>query len=385
MRGRAVIVGGGVIGASVAWHLLYAGWRDVIVLDAGSRRGSGSTGRATGGFRSSFGTALNIRLSQLSRRELADFNEVTGGRSGFVPVGYLWLATNEAELADLRRGLDIQHQEGLLESREVTVDEIAALNPAVDLGPLIGGTFCPSDGYIVPLGLLDGFLDDAHLRGARIRFGNRVTGFSVHEHRITQVNTDEGAIECDVVVNAAGAWAREVARMAGVALPVEPLRRQIVPTEPTTALPATMPMTLWAGDGFHFRVRDDRVLLAWPTPGDTDDPYRTDVSDGWVAQVEAMARERIPGLASVRVMADEAWGGLYEVSPDKHPILGWAPECQNLMLVNGASGHGVMHSLALGRLASEIMTDGVAQSMDVRALRPERFADGEPIAGGGLL
>jgi sarcosine oxidase subunit beta len=144
-----------------------------------------------------------------------------------------------------------------------------------------------------------------------------------------------------------------------------------------------MPMTIFAGDGFHFRVRDGRVLLLWPTPGVEGRPFDCSVDPAWVEQVVAMARRRVPALRGVEIDPAACWGGLYEMSPDKHAVLGPAPGCANLFLANGSSGHGVMHAPALGQLLAEIMSDGRASSLDVHPLRPTRFADGDlnPMSG----
>ena len=147
-------------------------------------------------------------------------------------------------------------------------------------------------------------------------------------------------------------------------------------TEPTDVLPASMPMTIFTGDGFHFRVRDGRVLLLWPTPG-AGRPVRDAVDPGWVDAVTAKAHARVPALARVRVDRAASWAGLYEMSPDKHAILGVAPGCSNFYLINGSSGHGVMHAPALGHLLAEIILDGEATTLDTRPLRPSRFAEND--------
>lgn len=385
-RASVVIIGGGVIGASVAWHLTQLGWKDVFVLDRGAGPGEGSTGRATGGFRASYGSAINVRLSLLAREKLRRFTDDTGGKCGFDPVGYLWLAADAAELDELRAGLELQHSEALDESREVSVDECLSLVPALSQDNLVGGVWSPTDGYIRPLGILAGYLGAAERHGVKVRWNTRVEGLERDSSgRITTVHTDSGPIEADNVVNAAGAWAGELAALAGLEVPVTPLRRQIVPTVATSALPPSTPMTLYAGDGFHFRVRDDHILLAWPTPGSEDDCWSCEVEPGWVEQVVAMAHERVPALKDVPVRTDAAWGGLYEISPDKHAILGAHPESENFFLANGSSGHGVMHSPALGALLAELMTYGEARSLDVTPLRPSRFAEGDLIPGSALL
>ncbi len=196
--------------------------------------------------------------------------------------------------------------------------------------------------------------------------------------RVAALETKRGTIAAGAVVNAAGPWAADVAKMAGVDLPVTPLRRQVAATVPCALLPADMPMTIWAGDGFHLRVRDGRVLLLWPTPGVPGRPFDDSVDPEWVRAVVEKAHVRVPVLRGVEVDAAASWAGLYEMSPDKHAILGRAPGCENFYLINGSSGHGVMHAPALGQLLAEIICDGKATTLDVRALRPERFADGEP-------
>jgi sarcosine oxidase, subunit beta len=199
------------------------------------------------------------------------------------------------------------------------------------------------------------------------------------------VLTSRGPIGVAAAVNAAGPWASSVAAWAGVELPVSPVRRQAAATVPCDLLPATMPMTIFAADGFHFRVRDGRVLLLRPSPGVEGQPFDDSVDPGWVREVTATAHRRVPVLRQVAIDPEACWAGLYEMSPDKHAILGRAPGCDNLYLVNGSSGHGVMHAPALGQLLAEIMSDGTATSLDVTPLRPTRFAEGAPNPVSGLL
>jgi len=387
MSGASVaVVGGGVIGASVAYHLGVRGVRDVVVLDRGATSGEGSTGRATGGFRAQFGSPINVRLSLLAREKLLRFTQEVGADPGYLPAGYLWLAGTEAELAELRAGQALQQAEGLDEAAEVDCEEIARLNPALRLDGVIGGTFCPTDGFIQPRRILDGYLAGARRCGVRIEWHTEVTGFSRRDDgRIVAVETSRGAIEVDGVVNAAGAWAAPLARMAGVDVPVTPLRRQVAITIPCDLLPPTMPMTIFAGDGFHLRVRDGRVMLLQPTPGVPGQPFDIRVEPEWIDAVTETARRRVPVLQRATIDRPACWAGLYEVSPDKHAILGAAPACANLFLINGSSGHGVMHAPALGQLLAEIICDGSASSLDVTALRPSRFDEGAPNPVSGLL
>jgi sarcosine oxidase subunit beta len=379
MKSAAVaVIGGGVMGASVAYHLAAHGLRDLVILDRAAGPGAGSTGRATGGFRAQYGTAINVRLSLLARAKLLRFQAETGVDPGYLPAGYLWLAASEVELAALEAGRRVQHAEGLREATPVSTAEIARLNPALRLEGVIGGAFCPSDGFIRPLRILEGYLAAAARLGVRTEWGVEVIGLRRgSDGCIREVRTSRGDVSVERAVNAAGPWAAAIGAMAGVPLPVTPLRRQIAATTPCDLLPADMPMTIWAGDGFHLRVRDGRVLLLWPTPGVTGRPFDDSVDPDWVSAVTAMAHARVPVLRSATVDRAASWAGLYEMSPDKHAILGAATGCPNLFLINGSSGHGVMHAPALGQLLSEMMCDGRASTLDVGCLDPGRFERGE--------
>jgi sarcosine oxidase subunit beta len=380
------IVGGGVIGASVAYHLACRGWTDVVVLEREPDVGRGSTSRATGGFRAQYGTAVNVRLSLLARERLRAFHDETGGDPGYDPCGYLWLAADEDELAQLREGQRVQHAEGLREATMVDARGALELNPALAPDGIAGAAFCPTDGYIRPSGIMQGYLAAARRMGVRVECGVTVAGLERRpDGSISTLLTSAGPVSVGAVVNAAGAWAQDVARLAGVELPVEPLRRQVATTGPCDLLPARMPMTLFCRDGFHLRVRDGRVLLLKPTPGAPGRPFACDVEQAWIDDVTALAHARVPVLRQAAIDRGAAWAGLYEMSPDKHAILGAAPRCPNLFLINGSSGHGVMHAPALGLLLAEIMSDGVATSLDVRPLRPERFAEGDLNPSSGLL
>jgi len=380
-----VVVGAGVIGASVAWHLATLGVRDVLVVDRGALPGEGSTGRATGGFRAQFATSINVRLSLFAREKLRRFRDEVGADPGYHACGYLWLARAPGELDALSAAQRVQHQSGLAEARMVAPREVAVLNPAASLEGVIGGAFCPSDGFLQPLDVLRGYLDGARRLGVRIRLGEEVTGLPrLPGGRIEKVRLAGGEIACGTVVNAAGAWAGALGRLAGVQVPVAPLRRQVACTAPCQALPEDMPMTLWPGDGFHLRVRDGRVLLLRPTRGAAD-PFHAEVEDAWIGEVRSIAAARVPALAGVEIDRARCWAGLYEMSPDGHALLGRAPGCENLVLVNGSSGHGVMHAPALGALAGELIVHGAPRSLDVQALRPSRFEEGAPLGGPGLL
>lgn len=330
MNAEIVIAGAGVVGCSVACHLAERGLRDILVVDRAPDFGGGSTAKATGGFRAQFDTEINVGLSLLSRSKLGDLIE---------PRGYLFLATSDEELHALEIAQKVQHACGLHEARMITAAEARRLNPAIGDPNVIGGAFCPTDGFIRPMTILRHYADRAGARGVRFQFD-------------TPVDLDQ--LDAPIVINALGAWAGP---------PVTPMRRNIAATIPTHILPATMPMTIWSGDWYHLRVRDGRVLLLWP-----DDPVIGD--EAWLDEVLRMTRERVPCLRELPI--EERWSGLYEMSPDGHALLGRSPQRENLWLATGSSGHGVMHAPALGQLLAELIVDG-RTSIDVTALRPDRF------------
>ncbi len=384
---EVVIVGAGVMGASVAWHLASRGCRDVLVLDRAPAPGLGSTGKASGGFRAQFATAVEIGLSLLAREKLLRFPDEIGADSGYRPYGYLFLAGDEAQRAALGSIRPLQRSLGV-PVEEIGPEDIRRLNPAVDAAGIVGGSFCPIDGFLRPLAILNGYVEAARRLGVRFEFGAEVTGFAVAKRlpgRVMAVETATGPIAADHVVNAAGPWAGALGRLAGTEIPVVPLRRQVASTVPTAALPEEMPMTIFLDDGFHLRVRDGRVLLLWPQPSSSADPFDAGFDESWLPGLLERAHARVPCLKNVPVDRAACWAGLYEMSPDQHAIVGRAPRLANLWLVNGSSGHGVMHSPALGQLVAEMILDGAAHTLDLQALRPSRFAEGDAIPEFHLL
>lgn len=388
-RAEVVIIGGGVVGASVAYHLTEAGCRDVLVVERGRSLGEGSTGRATGGVRAQFATSVNIRMSLYSIEFFSRFFDATGSECGYRPYGYLFLAANERQLAELEANRARQTAEGLTCVEILSREEIAARLPLLRLEDIAGGSFCPIDGLIDPLAVMRGLWGRARERGARLWTDARVTGIEVEGGAVVSVDTSRGRVWTRAVVNAAGPWAAEVARLAGVEIPVTPLRRQLVGSEPFDGLPERMPMVIDLSDGFHFRPVEREgqmcgVLLAWPDPAETPG-FKTDFDEDFTVKILERAARRVPAFAGLRVERALCRAGLYEMTPDRHAIVGRAPGVAGLYLANGFSGHGVMHSPATGRAVSDLILHGESRAIDIHALRAERFAEGDLIEGSVLI
>lgn len=376
-----VIIGGGIIGASIAYHLAEAGCTNVLIIEREREQGLGSTGRATGGVRAQFSTGINIRLSLYSIDFIAHFKEATGHSSGYVPAGYLFLATDESQLAYLKATGERQRKEGLTNVEIIGPSDIAALVPQLRVDDVVGGSFCQTDGFVRPLSIMKGFTERARERGVRLWLETEVSGIEIEGGAVTGVMTTRGPVSTRVVVNATGAWAAEVARMAGVEIPLVPLRRQLVSMRATAAMPELFPMVINLSDGFHFRPESQGegrqgVLLAWPDPEELPG-FSTEFEPDFARKILPRAVHRVPCLAEAELEPSRCRAGLYEVTPDHHAIIGAAPGVGGLYLANGFSGHGVMHSPATGRVMAELILDGQARLLDISSLGAERFAQGQ--------
>jgi sarcosine oxidase subunit beta len=379
-----VIIGGGIVGSSIAYHLTEAGCTNVLVIEREAHQGKGSTGKSMGGVRAQFATPVNIQMSLYSINFFAQFDEVIGHPADYRPHGYLFVATSQRHLDYLKANHARQRALGLTNVEFVSREDIIRTVPQLRDDDIAGGTFCPTDGFVDPHSVMMGFMLRARERGARLWLDTAVTGIEVEHDRVMGVVTSRGRVATSAVVNAAGAWAAEVARMAGVELPVEPLRRQLVPTEPFSNLPARFPMVIDMSTGFHFRREGLRILLAWNDPEETVG-FKTDFDPSFIEKILTRAAARVPCLAEAEVNPQRAWAGLYEMTPDHHAIIGEAPALRGLFFANGFSGHGVMHSPATGRLISELILHGEARLFDATPLGVERFAEGRLLEETAIL
>jgi len=373
-KAEIIIIGGGVVGASVAYHLTERGARDVLILEGENAQGKGSTGKATGGVRAQFETDINIKMSLYS----LDFFNRWDFDCGYEPRGYLFFATDEKQFDYLKKNVEKQKSLGVKEVEIVDAQAIAKIVRGLNCEDIAGGSFGARDGFINPLAVMEGFTKKALENGARIEFETEVFSIENENGKVKALETNQGRIECEKVVLCSGARAKDLAQTAGIDLPVEPQKRQIVWAKSAGDFQENLPMVIDLGSGFHFRPAKDsknEILFAYPDR-DEKPGFSTDFEESFIEKVYERARHRAPFLYETEVLREKCRAGLYENTPDHHAILGGC-EIEGLYFANGFSGHGVMHSPATGRALSEIILDGEASSLDVSCLRLERFKTGE--------
>lgn len=385
----AVIIGAGVVGASIAHFLGKTGLRKIVLVDRESRLGLGSTGKATGGIRAQFGSPIEIKMSLYSIDFFSRFQEEVGADAAYKPSGYLFLSTTEQESETLKRNRDTQERAGLHQVEMLSQDDVAKMVPFVQTHDVLGASFCSVDGFLDPLGAMNGFLNSARKQGAELWLNTHLTGIEVNRGRVSKLSTTAGDISTPAVVNAAGAWAAETARLAGIDLPVFPLRRQVVSCVPERALPEDCPMVVEMSSGFHFRPEFDGsavtgALLVWPDP-EEQPGFDTGFEDSFVQKVMQLASQRTDCFENATINRERCRAGLYEMTPDRHAIIGEATEVRGFFLANGFSGHGVMHSPATGKIISDLVVHGKTALADISSLRPGRFIEGDLNASDSVI
>jgi len=372
-----VVVGGGIVGSSIAYHLTEQGCRNVLVIEREAHQGKGSTGKSMGGVRAQFSTPVNIQMSMYSIPFYAAFDERLGHPADYRAQGYLFLATSEAHLHYLDTNRQRQVAAGL-EVEKLAANDVRISFPLLKTDDVLGGNFCQTDGFVDPNSAMVGFMTKASEQGAKLWRGTDVTGISVDCNGVAAVNTSRETIATRNVVNAAGAWAECVAKMVNIDLPVEPLRRMLVPTEPFDEYPHTAPMTVDMSNGFHFRPEARGFLLAWNDPEETPG-FKTDFEPSFIEKILERAANRVPCFDHVPINPKRAWAGLYEMTPDHHPILGASADVPGFFFANGFSGHGVMHAPATGKILADLVLRGETDLMDASLLNLQRFAEGREI------
>jgi sarcosine oxidase subunit beta len=369
-----VIVGGGVMGASTAYHLAARGIKDVILLEKEMFFGQGATGRCAGGVRYQFATEINIRLSLLSLPMLERFEDEIGHAIDYQKIGYLFLLTQEKDLAIFQRNLSTQHSLGVM-TEWLDGDDIRSRLPLMELDDVIAGTNYKEDGIVDPNGVVMGYINASRKLGARCFSGIAVDGVDVEAGKILGVRTTSGDVSTPIVINAAGPWAGLVSQMAELSIPLVPLRRQWLTTTTLPDLPSDFPFVIDFSRSLYFHPEGEGLLTGMSNPGEVPG-YNQNIDRDWELTHMEAAVSRLPMLASAGVMSRLA--GLYENTPDAHPIYGPTP-VEGFYIVTGFSGHGFMHGPISGLLMSEIVLDGAASSLDISILDLARFEEGRLI------
>jgi sarcosine oxidase subunit beta len=365
------IVGGGVVGCSIAYHLAGRGVRDVLVLER-ETVGSGTTSKAAGGIRAQFPTETEIRFSLEAIRVFERFEDEFGVDPGYKKIGYLFLVSDPADLRGFEARIALQRRLGV-DVRVITPDDAKKLVPALRVDDLVAAVWGPNDGLAGPAEVTNGFARRARERGVRIVEGVRVTAIVRAGNRVTGVATTDGVVTTPLVINAAGPVGATVARLAGVEVPVQPRRRHIFYTEPFPEIPGPIPLTTDRASGFYFRKELEQILFS---PGDVEDIGADyDVPMDWSRLDEAVdkAVRRVPVLETAKIAG--GWAGLRPLTPDDHAIIGWAPDVDGFFLAVGFGGHGFQHSPATGRHVADWIVDG-KPAMDLSLFDPGRFAKG---------
>jgi len=371
-----VVVGAGIVGGSAAYHLAAAGAGSVLLVDRADAPGRGSTGACAGGFRHQFTTEVNIRLSQASTPMIVGFTEEHGIEVDVQQDGYLFVErrpdawSRAREVAAFQRSLGVPVE---------LLDPTAAgeLVPGLALDDVVGATFCANDGIADPGALTQGYATLAARAGVVARYGVEVTGLDTEGGRVAGVRTTAGPIATDAVVCATGAWTSTLTATAGIEVPIRPVPRTIVTTGPFPGVPARRTLVIDTPTSFYLHREADGVLMGMA--GDDEEGFDTTVDEGWIADA-LLPRAVAVFPPVVEAGVRRSWAGLYEMTPDRHPIVGAASP--GLWIAAGFSGHGFQHGPVVGKLLAELIVEGAAGTVDIEPLRLDRFAAGASLAEG---
>ncbi len=371
-QAEVVVIGGGVIGTSIAYHLARAGVRDVVLVER-DELAAGSTSKAAGGVRAQFSDVLNVQLGARSLEAFARFEEDTGYDIGLHRVGYLFLLSTPEDVASFEAGVRLQNSLDV-PSRMIDPAEARGLSPLISTDGLLAAAYSPDDGHCTPEAVVHGYASAARNHGATILRHTDVTGIETHGDTITAVVTTLGRIDTRTVICAAGAWSRAIGAMAGVDLPVQPLRRQIAVTEPVSGLPPTLPMTIDFSTSLYFHTEGPGLLVGMSDP-DERPGYATDTHDRWIPRLAEAMRHRAPDLLALRRTG--GWAGLYENTPDHNALIGEATSVSRFLYATGFSGHGFLQGPAVGEVVRDLYL-GHVPFVDVSPLSAGRFAADAP-------
>lgn len=378
--GPVVIVGGGVIGVSVAYHLAELGYPDVTVIDRGLL-GEGSTAKATGGIRTQFSSQVNIALSVAAVEYYSNFEERVGRPLDFRRHGYLFLVNDERQFEQFKINAEMQRANGV-QVELLTPKDVVSLVPGVDADDLVGATFTPGDGSASPADVVQAFAGEARSRGVRIQQNTPVIGIDLDsDSRVAGVRTPAGSVPAELVIIAAGPWSEGLGEAVGVDLPVEPHSRQAFGIDAVPDMPAGMPMTIDLATGAYVHPESSGAIIGG---NDHDTPRSTEPKVDWglAEQLVTTLVRRMPWMAKARIAS--GWAGLREMTPDHHAIVGPVLSVPGLWVSAGFSGHGFMHAPAVGdELARTLL--GLPHAIDLEPLRPARFSENALISENALF
>ena len=365
---EVVVIGGGVIGTSIAFHLAEAGVTGVVLLER-DELGSGSTCKAAGGVRAQFSDRINIELGARSLEAFTRFGRRPGQEIDLHQVGYLFLLSREKDVQSFERDVALQNELGV-DSRMIDVAEARRLSPLIDTDGLLAAAFSPDDGHCTPESVVLGYATAARRLGATLLTGVTVTGIDVRGGEARTVHTDRGSITAGTVVCAAGAWSQELGEMVGTALPVTPVRRQIVFTEPMPELPPVVPFTIDFATSYYFH-REGRGLLLGMSDPDQEPGFHLSYSEQWLPRLGEAIEARTPALLDVGL--GNGWAGLYEVTPDHNALIGRSSTTPNFLYATGFSGHGFLQAPAVGEVIRDLHLRRTP-AVETGPMSAERFA-----------
>lgn len=364
-----VIIGGGIIGASVAWHLAKAGVKDIVVVES-SEMGSGSSAKPLGGVRANFSDPSNIELGRRSLQAFERFSEDFGVDIGFEKVGYLFLARDETQLSGMEEAVRVQNELGV-NSRLVTPEEARRLNPLIEPSALTGASYSPGDGFVQPTRVVEGYVNAAQELGVTFLNRTQVLDVSASAGEVSSVLTQCGEISTNTVVCCAGAWSARVGEMVRVRLPIEPVRRLIGFTPDWPEPPPTVPFTLDLTTTMYFHNAGRSLLLG--ISHSEESGFCRDFSYEWLREFRDAANVCAPTLSDAEVT--RGWAGLYENTPDRNAVIGQARKTSGFFYASGFSGHGLVQAPAVGELMTDLVV-GRPSFIDPTPFSVERFDEG---------
>jgi sarcosine oxidase subunit beta len=368
---QIIIVGGGVMGASTAYHLALKGCRDIVLLERAPFFGTGATGKCAGGIRHQFSTEINVRLSQLSLPLFSRFEEELGQPIDLRWCGYLFILTTEQDAKTFRQNVSMQNKLGVA-TEWLDSGEIRRRVPSLRADDILAGTFHAGDGLADPNSVVQGYINAAKKMGVQTFTDTPLIDVELQSGKIAKVVTPAGIISTPVLINAAGPWSAVVSKMVGHSLPVVPVRRQMLTTTAVPSIKSDFPFVIDFAQSLYFHREGSGVLTGMSNP-DQRPGFDERIDEEWEIVHMDAAIKRLPLLGNVGRV--NAWAGLYEVTPDAHPIIGPISDIEGYFVITGFSGHGFMHGPGAGLLMSEMVLEGKTQSLDISALSFDRYID----------